>query len=206
MWLWIVQFVLSTLSLVFYFMYKGNSQIIESWMLFYSMNFYAMAGYYAFYTKEYNTWDKKTNSFREESSAKTLTTDYSVVDRGNRESLLDDATFDLSDRSRVDKIRAKKLEKLWESQEKITDRFKVFDLEQDTYSMAFRALHKKSCDLMELTDDEWRSALKSAFLVFAMQTILLYIIYWTLFASPITSPGHVMTMGARFICCLLMHL
>jgi hypothetical protein len=100
----------------------------------------------------------------------------------------------------------KKVEKLLNAQEKITERFKVFDLEHDTYSMAFRALHKKSLALMELTFDEMRSALKSAFLVFAMQIILLYIIYWTLFSSQITSPGHVMTMGARFICCLLMHL
>jgi hypothetical protein len=189
-------------------MFKGNSQIIESWMLFYSMNFYAMLAFYAFYTKEFSKYDAISGAYKERTTTVTEITDMSMVNNSNRESLLAESTiggptlganFD-------DQLTQKKKEKLFDAQDIITKRFKVFDLEADTYSMAFRALHKKSRDLMELTDEEQRAALKSAFLVFAMQTILLYIIYWTLFSSQITSPGHVMTMGASFICCLLMHL
>jgi len=95
-------------------MYSGNSQIIESWMLFYAFSFYAMLAYYSFYTKEFDKWDENTKSYREKTTTQELLASSSVIEKNVRESLFDDndntATSDMKD-----KMRDKKIQKLLEA-------------------------------------------------------------------------------------------
>lgn len=100
-----------------------------------------------FYTKDYSKFDKRTGQFSEEDNIDhIIEADIHLQSAAEREALL---TNEFKPGHEMQgKIKERKQKKLLETQLKITNNFKVFELGEDTYSMAFRALHFKSSTLM----------------------------------------------------------
>jgi len=48
-----------------HFQYKGESQLIDSWLLFYGVFYYCMGTYYWRYTKEFSIYDGEKNVYKE---------------------------------------------------------------------------------------------------------------------------------------------
>ena len=57
------------------------------------------------------------------------------------------------------------------------------DLDQDTYTMAFKALHWKSMEQMDLKEDDVQDAFGAAVFVFCIQMSLIVILWLTILNS-----------------------
>lgn len=82
-------------------------------------------------------------------------------------------------------------------------------LAEDTYTIAFKAIHKKSKDQVGLIPNDWYNAVHASFFVFGIQMLLLVIILGMMYYSTsflIIMPTAISTLGARFVCSILMHL
>ena len=79
---------------------------------------------------------------------------------------------------------------------------------KDTYVMAFKSLNIKVADELDLEHNEVMSAFQSALFVFVIQSMQITFIFSMLMAEDfvIIVPTTVVTMGARFIATILMHL
>jgi len=111
----------------------------------------------------------------------------------------------------------KKKQKLLDN---IEDSDKVLDLEDDTYTMAFKALNWQCMKEMDLNNDEVQDAFQAAVTVFFVQAVLIVILAFIVFSSAdpsvigigmpkpfeILLPTNLSVLGARFICSILMHL
>jgi|Transcript_18645 hypothetical protein len=84
------------------------------------------------------------------------------------------------------------------------------DIDVDTYSMAFKALHYKSMKQQELNPDEVHSAFQAALCVFFIQmtlvTMLIYIVVTGHQGFSIKLPTDFWVLVARFVCSVCMHL
>ena len=70
--------------------------------------------------------------------------------------------------------------------------------------MCFKSLHTVSAKKMDLFSKDSIQIFQSTIFVFCTQMILLGMIFVVL--GEIVSPPVVSTLGARFVCCFLMHL
>ena len=104
-------------------------------------------------------------------------------------------------------ISQKKKQKLLEN---IEEKDKELDLDDDTYTMAFRALNYESAHEMDLSNDEVQDAFQAAVFVFFVQSVLIGILAIIVFTSSegfqILLPADITVLGARFVCSILMHL
>ena len=94
--------------------------------------------------------------------------------------------------------------------EEVKENDQELDLDQDTYTMAFKALHFDSMNQMELNADDVHGAFTSALTVFMIQSLLIFILAMIIFGSggsfEILLPPNISVLGARFVCSILMHL
>lgn len=105
-------------------------------------------------------------------------------------------------------ILDKKTVKELTNREILKDEYKEFELGNDTYSMCFKSLHTVCAQKMELLPKDWQRCFQSAIFVFCIQALLLVMINLAFLDETMTikSPTMVVTLGARFICSILMHL
>lgn len=84
------------------------------------------------------------------------------------------------------------------------------DLEDDTYTMAFKALNWECMESMDLNNDEVQDAFQASVFVFFLQATLIGILAIIVFTSSegfqILLPVDITVLGARFVCSILMHL
>lgn len=81
-------------------------------------------------------------------------------------------------------------------------------LSNDTYAMAYKAMSIKGCEDLKIGPREWNSAYHGACFVFAIQSLMILFVI-SVILSPtfkIVFPNSVYTLGARFVCTILMHL
>jgi hypothetical protein len=87
---------------------------------------------------------------------------------------------------------------------------KELDIDVDTYSMAFKALHYKSMQQQELNPEDVHDAFENALFVFFVQMILVGFLGFIVFSGhqgfSIKLPPDAYIMVARFVCSILMHL
>ena len=84
------------------------------------------------------------------------------------------------------------------------------ELEADTYTMAFKALHYESMQQMGLNPDDVFDAFQAAISVFFLQMILIGILALIVMTGKdgfsIKLPTNIYVLVARFVCSILMHL
>lgn len=94
--------------------------------------------------------------------------------------------------------------------EEVEDENRELDLDEDTYSMAFRALNLKTINQLDLNEEEIMSAFQSSVTVFFIQITLIGILAMIVVTHDngftIELPETLVVLGARFICSILMHL
>jgi len=85
----------------------------------------------------------------------------------------------------------------------------VFKPGNDTYSMAFKAFHKPSCDAIDLSPREVFESTQALFAVSGIQLALIYVIFMTITDGEefkIVMPDSMSVLAVRFTCSILMHL
>ena len=87
---------------------------------------------------------------------------------------------------------------------------KELDFDDDTYTMAFRALNWGCMKQMGLNNQEVQDAFQSAVFVFLIQMVLITILAAIIVSNSegfyIILPPSINVLGARFVCSILMHL
>lgn len=78
----------------------------------------------------------------------------------------------------------------------------------DTYAMAYKAMNIKACEKLGLKERDWNGAFHGACFVFAIQLLMVTFVFSVICGSKFTVafPPTVYTLGARFVCTILMHL
>lgn len=78
----------------------------------------------------------------------------------------------------------------------------------DTYAMAFKAMNNKACKDLGVKDRDWYGAFHGACFVFAIQVLMITFVLSVIMGPGFTVifPTNVYTLGARFVCTILMHL
>lgn len=74
--------------------------------------------------------------------------------------------------------------------------------------MAFKAMNTKGCEELSITAREWNSGYHGACFVFAIQSLMIIFVLSVIVSPSFTVlfPTNVYTLGARFVCTILMHL
>jgi len=81
-------------------------------------------------------------------------------------------------------------------------------LGNDTYAMAYKAMNTQGCEELKVDARGWNGAYHGACFVFAIQLLMILFVI-SVILSPtfaIVFPNNVYTLGARFVCTILMHL
>lgn len=78
----------------------------------------------------------------------------------------------------------------------------------DTYAMAYKAMNLKACEKLALKERDWNGAFHGACFVFAIQLLMITFVFSVILGPSFTIafPPTVYTLGARFVCTILMHL
>lgn len=91
-------------------------------------------------------------------------------------------------------------------------RLNKMEVDDDTYSMAFKAHHFSCIAELDLKPDEISQSFYSVIFVFGIQLFLIFFLGMIIFnfaeglTFEITMPDNLTVLGARFVCSILMHL
>lgn len=74
--------------------------------------------------------------------------------------------------------------------------------------MAFKAMNTKACDKLNIKEREWIMSFHAASMVFAIQLLMIMFLLSVILGKDfvVVFPNSVFTLGARFVCTILMHL
>lgn len=221
MWTWIINAAVYIGVLVCYFMVDGHEMV---YAIYLPLDFFlncSKASYYFLYYYRDAQREKKAAHLKEVLSKYALRRARAAIAaqlgnmaanfggnslvQGSDELTPEEARMKLQYQEALESQR-KRTRLLAETKEKDLE----LDLEVDTYTMAFKALHFDSMRQMELNPDDVHGAFHAALFVFVIQCILIFILALIIFTGSegfnIYLPSDIYILISRFVCSILMHL